>query len=136
MSDKGIDWKFIFSGKNPCTGKEVSQHNAIIFKASDALLPEILEHYMELLRRAEAQPEQIEGVRLLRLRVLYWQERNAGLCKLPDLNQCEVDLGISGHPKQCPDYLENRPKGEQCQYNNGHSMCPFHGDLAECGERE
>jgi hypothetical protein len=97
---KGIDWKFKFEGHNPCTGKEVSQDNAMIFKASDGCLPDLLVHYISLLTLRGASVEQLRAVSLLRDRVIRWQHANLREVKTPDLNQCEIDAGLTGEGKK------------------------------------
>lgn len=83
-----IDLKFVFEGHNPCTGKDVSQENSFIIKASDPVAPEICSLMITAYSKLGCETGQLIGVKLLRDRVIEYQKIH-GIHK-PDVNECEA----------------------------------------------
>lgn len=80
-----IDRKFKFKAVSNKSGKKYNEKNAIVFLLKDALLPDLLDKYMELCAKANVDERQIMGVSLLKDRVLKWQRKNQKLVHIPDV---------------------------------------------------
>lgn len=80
-----IDRKFKFTAISQKSGKKYTQNNAIVFLVKDALLPDLLDKYLELCLQKGVDTRQLAGVSLLKDRVLAWQRRNSNKVHLPDV---------------------------------------------------
>lgn len=80
-----IDRKFKFTAMSNKSGKKYTEKNALVFLLKDALLPDLLDKYMELCAARNVDERQIMGVSLLKDRVLAWQRKNEKKVKLPDI---------------------------------------------------
>lgn len=90
-----IDGKYIFAGRNPITGRGVTEFNGMVFLATDLALPATLQFYRESCARQGASPEVIESLSRLIERVVKFQDLNPELCKIADLSTAEaVAMGL------------------------------------------
>jgi hypothetical protein len=80
-----IDRKFKFIAVSEKSGKEYTEKDAMIFLIKDALLPDLLDKYYQLSVEKGVDKRQLEGIRLLKDRVLAWQRANIKQVKLPDI---------------------------------------------------
>lgn len=83
-----IDRKFKFKALSVKSGKVYTEKNAMVFLIKDALLPDLLDKYMELCSAKGADERQMRGLTLLKDRILKWQRANEKKVHLPD-----VDVG-------------------------------------------
>jgi hypothetical protein len=82
-----IDRKFSFVATSIKSGKNYTHRDAIVFLAKDALLPDLLDKYVELCAQKGAGEQQIKGAQLLKDRVLKYQRINMQKVKLPDVEE-------------------------------------------------
>ena len=82
-----IDRKFKFKATSVKSGKVYTEHNAMVFLIKDALLPDMLDHYMQLCMEKGGSEQQNRGMVLLKDRVLTWQRKNIKKVKLPDVEE-------------------------------------------------
>jgi hypothetical protein len=82
---EAIDRKFKFTAVSQKSGKKYTHNNAIVFLAKDALLPDLLDKYLELCSQKGVDTRQLTGVSLLKDRVLAWQRRNHTKIHAPDV---------------------------------------------------
>lgn len=82
-----LDRKFTFEAVSIRSGKRYTEKNAIVFLAKDALLPDLLDQYIELCVAKGVDLRQIEGAKLLKERVEKWQAKNEKLVHYPDVEQ-------------------------------------------------
>lgn len=80
-----IDRKFKFKAVSNKSGKTYTEKNALVFLLKDALLPDLLDKYMELCAKYKVDERQIMGVSLLKDRVLAWQRKNEKQVHIPDV---------------------------------------------------
>jgi hypothetical protein len=80
-----IDRKFKFTAVSNKSGKKYTEKNAIVFLLKDALLPDLLDKYYDLAVNKMADERQLEGIRLLKDRVLTWQRNNINKVHVPDV---------------------------------------------------
>lgn len=79
-----IDRKFKFRAVSIQSRKVYTEKNAILFLAKDALLPELLDKYIDLCE-GKADERQTKAVGLLKDRVLRWQRENQTKVHVPDV---------------------------------------------------
>lgn len=91
---EAIDRKFSFTAVSVKSGKTYTQKDAIVFLAKDELLPDLLDKYWELCVQRQVDPRQIEGVQLLKDRVLKFQRVNIKKVKLPDVEKGKEEKKI------------------------------------------
>jgi hypothetical protein len=91
---EAIDRKFKFTAVSLNSGKKYTQNNAVVFLAKDALLPALLDKYEQLCIDSNVGSLQIDGVRLLKDRVLYYQRMNQKLVKHPDVGSGKEEKRI------------------------------------------
>ena len=89
-----IDRKFKFVAVSEKSGKKYTQNNAIVFLVKDALLPDLLDKYLELCLKAKVDERQITGVSLLKERVMAWQRANMKKVKLSDVENGKEELRV------------------------------------------
>ena len=65
-----IDRKFKIIAISNKSGKKYTEKTALLFLIKDALLPDLLDHYMKLCQEAHVEGPQITGITLLKERVL------------------------------------------------------------------
>lgn len=94
-SDAVIDRKFIILAVNPINGKVYDETNSILFAAKDAAVPEMLAAYAAHCMRLGANPEHLQSVRLLRERVIKFQEEMGG-GRVPDTVGAEIPRCLHG----------------------------------------
>lgn len=82
-----IDRKFRFEAVSINSGNVYTQRNALVFLLKDALLPALLDKYVELCLQAGVSGRQIAGIHLLKDRVLKWQRRNIKKVCKPDVDE-------------------------------------------------
>ena len=82
-----VDRKFIFVATSLKSGKQYTERNAMVFLLKDALLPFLLDKYINLCVEHKVDSAQITGVKLLKERVLNWQRKNINKVKLPDIQK-------------------------------------------------
>lgn len=82
-----IDKKFTFVATSIKSGNEYTERNAMIFLLKDALLPDLLDHYINLCVKNKVGTPQIKGIELLKERVLNWQRKHIKKVKLPDVGE-------------------------------------------------
>jgi len=82
-----IDRKYRFEAVSISSGRKHSEKDAMIFLAEDKLLPEVLDFYAELCVRYNVDRRQLEGVKLVKERVLKYQEKHANKVDLPDVKE-------------------------------------------------
>lgn len=82
---EAIDRKYRFKAVSVVSGRIHTQVDAVLFLAKDALLPALLEKYMELCRDNGVGDSQIKGVALLKDRVMTYQRRNINKVRVPDV---------------------------------------------------
>ena len=82
-----IDKKFTFVATSVKSGNEYTERNAMIFLLKDALLPDLLDHYINLCIKNRVGTAQIVGIELLKERVLNWQRKHIKEVKLPDVDK-------------------------------------------------
>jgi hypothetical protein len=82
-----LDRKFKFTAVSNKTGNVYTEKDAIVFLAKDSLLPNLLDHYVELCAQANVDERQMLGVKLLKDRVLTWQRKNVKKVHKPDVEQ-------------------------------------------------
>ena len=82
-----IDRKFKFRAVSNKSGKIYTEKNALVFLLKDALLPSLLDKYMELCASKNVDERQIMGVSLLKDRVLAWQRKNEKKVHVPDVEK-------------------------------------------------
>lgn len=82
-----IDRKFSFVATSLKSGKTYTHRDAIVFLAKDALLPDLLDKYIELCVQRGVDEHQIKGAQLLKDRVLKYQRVNTQKVKLPDVEE-------------------------------------------------
>lgn len=80
-----IDRKFKFKAVSNKSGRAYTEKDAMIFLIKDALLPDLLDKYMELCSSKKVDERQMRGIGLLKDRVLKWQRANYKKVKLPDV---------------------------------------------------
>jgi len=78
-----IDRKFKFKATSIKSGKVYTQKNALVFLVKDALLPDLLDKYLELCLQRGVDDKQVLGVQLLKDRVLKWQRTYPTRVQLP-----------------------------------------------------
>jgi hypothetical protein len=86
MMTEPIERKFRFLAVNPAKGTIYTEMDGMVFLAKDQFLPEVLSYYEDLCARRGAGKDQVEGVRLLRKRVVRWQQEHPELLKTPDVD--------------------------------------------------
>ncbi|MGI0023440.1 MAG: hypothetical protein ACRD9Q_11355 [Nitrososphaeraceae archaeon] len=88
-----IDRKFTFTGY--CTEHQpvhqCNEFNAMIFLAKDICLPDLLDSYHSIATIRGAKQKQLDGILLLRDRIIAWQKLHPEEVKIPD-----VDEGYKG----------------------------------------
>lgn len=84
-----IDRKFEITARSIKSGNEYTERSAIVFLLKDALLPDLLDAYHALCVEKKVGAEQIQGVLLLKDRVLAWQRKYPHKVKLPDVEPGE-----------------------------------------------
>jgi UV DNA damage repair endonuclease len=84
---EAIDRKFKIAATSINNGHKHSQQDAILFLASDALLPALLDKYKELCIENMADDRQIKAVELLKERVVTWQTINKKKVHVPDVDE-------------------------------------------------
>jgi hypothetical protein len=89
-----IDRKFTFTAVSIKSGKKYTHKDAIVFLVKDALLPDLLDKYMQLCAAKNVDERQIMGVSLLKDRVLAWQRRYLKKVKLPDVAEGDEEKRI------------------------------------------
>lgn len=91
---EAIDRKFKITAYSIKTKKTYSHNNAILFLTSDALLPDLLDKYLELCSANMVDERQIKGVALLKDRVLAWQRANPKKVHKPDVQEGEEEKRV------------------------------------------
>lgn len=91
---EAIDRKFKFKAVSIRTKKQYTEKNAVVFLAKDALLPEVLERYKQLCKENNVDERQIEGIRLLRERVVRYQTENPRKVSFPDVDAGEEEKRV------------------------------------------
>ena len=91
---ENIDRKFKFIAVSKKSGKKYTQNNAIVFLVKDALLPDLLDKYLELCSQAEVDMRQITGVSLLKDRVLAWQRKHYDKVHKPDVQEGKEEAQV------------------------------------------
>lgn len=89
-----VDRKFKIIAVSIKSEKKYTEKNALLFLLKDALLPDMLDHYFYLLSERHADERQLEGIRLLKDRVLRWQRANPKKVKLPDIERGEEERRV------------------------------------------
>jgi hypothetical protein len=84
---EALDRKFKFTAISVKSGKKYTEKNAIVFIAKDSLLPNLLDHYVELCAQANVDERQMLGVKLLKDRTVAWQRKNIKKVHKPDVEQ-------------------------------------------------
>lgn len=84
---EAIDRKFRIAATSLKSGKGYSQSNAVLFLATDALLPDLLDKYYELCASRGVDARQLRGVELLKERVIAWQRKNTKKVHVPDVEE-------------------------------------------------
>jgi hypothetical protein len=82
-----IDRKFKFTAISNKSGKKYTEKNALVFLLKDALLPDLLDKYIQLCAAKNVDKRQIMGVSLLKDRVLAWQRKNEKKVHIPDVDE-------------------------------------------------
>jgi len=82
-----IDRKFKFKAVSNKSGKVYTEKNAIVFLLKDALLPDLLDSYIELCGQAQVDQRQLLGMHLLKDRVMKWQRANEKKVHKPDVEE-------------------------------------------------
>jgi hypothetical protein len=82
-----IDRKFKIAATSLKSGKKYSQSNSILFLVKDALLPDLLDKYLELASQRGADERQLKGIGLLKDRVIAWQRMHSKDVHLPDVEE-------------------------------------------------
>lgn len=90
-----IDRKFKFKAVSNKSGKVYTEKNAMVFLIKDALLPDLLDAYVELCGKRGADTRQLAGIQLLKDRVVKWQRANINKVKLPDVELGKEDKYIN-----------------------------------------
>jgi len=70
-------------------GSKVPEEEMIVFRAKDRAVPNMLEFYAQECERIGCSDFHVEGIMLLRERVIYYQE-SRGFCKVPDTYEHEI----------------------------------------------
>ena len=89
-----IDRKFTFKATSVKSGKHYTEENAVLFLAKDEILPELLEEYYKICVRRRVDPRQIQGVGLLKMRVIHYQDKNKEIVHLPDVEEGKEEKRI------------------------------------------
>lgn len=89
-----VDRKFAFVATSLKSGKTYTHRDAIVFLAKDALLPDVLDRYIELCAQHGIDERQIKGVQLLKDRVLKYQRVNMKKVKLPDVEEGQEEKKV------------------------------------------
>jgi hypothetical protein len=89
-----IDRKFKFTAISRKSGKKYNENNAVVFLLKDALLPDMLDAYMQLCVEKGVDPRQVVGVSLLKDRVLTWQRKNINKVHIPDVGEGEEEKRV------------------------------------------
>lgn len=89
-----IDRKFTFVAVSKKSGKKYTENNAVLFLVKDALLPDLLDKYLELCSKAGVDQRQMTGVSLLKERVLAWQRKHETKVHIPDVQVGKEELRV------------------------------------------
>lgn len=82
---EAIDRKFKITAVSKKSGKTYTEKEGILFLVKDALLPDLLDRYIELCVQNNVDERQIKGAQLLKDRVLKYQRLNMQKVKFPDV---------------------------------------------------
>lgn len=100
-----IDRKYKITAVSLNSGKTYTEKHALLFKLSDALLPDLIDKYLELCHRNGVDVLQIEGLELLKERVLKWQRANIKLVKMPGVDPGKEEKRICKPNKRKEDSM-------------------------------
>lgn len=89
-----IDRKFKINAVSKKSGKKYTEKNSVLFLLKDKLLPDLIDKYYGLLVEHHADKYQLEGVRLLKERVLAWQRENISKVKLADVEPGKEEKNV------------------------------------------
>ena len=82
---EAIDRKYRFKAVSVASKRMHTQSDSVLFLAKDALLPKLLDRYVELCKENGVGESQIQGVILLRERVMTYQRRNINKVSIPNV---------------------------------------------------
>jgi len=92
---KVIDRKFVILAFNPSNGKVYTEDDALLLCAKDKAVVDGLWGYYQSCKRMEVNPEHLESIELLMLRVVHFQQAMGG-GRVPDTVGAELPRCLKG----------------------------------------
>lgn len=71
-------------------GREIPADEFIVFRPADNAVPAMLAHYYDLCEESGAEPEQLEAVSRLMVKVVQWRREHPDRCKVADVAPGEL----------------------------------------------